>query len=216
VGGIVGVADVQGDIFLPDGEHRALVQHLRAQVTQLTQLAVGDAADGFGVLHDAGIGHQDTGHVRPVLIYVGVQRRRCQRAGDVAAAAGQGHHPAVGHSPVEAGDHHPLAVRRLPQRLIAGFLIHRAVKLEPQPQRRVQKGIAQILRHQPGGEIFAARGQILLVRFTAAHPLPQSVELRRQIEGQAAVVGDLLIPLADQGENFLAADAVFQVGAAQI
>ena len=95
-------------------------------------------------------------------------------------------------------------------------MIHGAVKLELQPQRRVQKGIAQIVRHQPCGEVFAPGGQILLIRLTGAHPLPQGVELRIQVDGQAAVVGDLLIPLADQIENFLAADAVFQVSAAQI
>ena len=192
------------------------MQYLRAQIAELTQLAVRHAADGCGVFHDAGIGHQDAGHVRPVLVHIRVQGRRRQRAGDVAAAPGQGHHPAIGHGTVEAGDHHPLAVRCLPQRLIAGILIHSAVKLEPQPQRRVQEGIAQILRHQPGGEILAPGGQILLVRLAGGHPLPQGVELPVQVQVQAAVVGDLLIPPADQGEDLLAADAVFQVGAAQI
>ena len=216
VGGIVGVADVQGDILLPYREHRALMKHLRAQIAQLPQLAVCHPANGRRVLHDAGVRHQDAGHVCPVLVHVGVQRRRRQRAGDIAAAPGQSHHSAVRHGAVETGDHHPLAVRRLAQGLIAGLLIHGAVKLELQPQGRVQKGIAQILRHQPGGEVLPPGGQILLIRLAGAHPLPQGVKLPVQVQSQPAVIGDLLIPLADQGKDLLTADAVFQVGAAQI
>ena len=172
--------------------------------------------NGLRVLYDTGIRHQDAGYVCPVLVYVGVQRRRRQRAGDIAAASGQGHHSAVRHGAIEAGNHYPLAVCRLAQGLIAGLLIHSAVKLELQPQRRVQKGIAQILRHQPGGEVLTPGGQILLIRLAGAHPLPQGIELSIQVQSQPAVIGDLLIPLADQGKDLLAADAVFQVGAAQI
>ena len=52
------------------------MQHLRAAVGKLAQLAVGRALDGARMIDDAGIGHQDAGDIRPVFIDIRIQRRR--------------------------------------------------------------------------------------------------------------------------------------------
>ncbi len=58
---------------------------------------------GRGSFDDLGVGHEEAGHVRPVLVHIRVERGRGQRAGDVAAAAGEGLDRAVGHDAVKAG-----------------------------------------------------------------------------------------------------------------
>ena len=120
------------------------MEHLRSDIAELPQLGVGDALDGAGVLHDFGVGHKEAGDVGPVLVDVGVQRRRRQSAGDVAAAAGEGLDAAVGHGTVEAGDHHPAAGGSAAQGLVAGGLIHGTVQPEAKPADAVQKIVAQI------------------------------------------------------------------------
>ena len=191
------------------------MKHLRADVAQLAQLRVGDALDGARVGHDLGIGHQEAGHVRPVLVHVGVQRRRRQRAGDVAAAAGEGVDAAVGQHAVEAGDDHPAAGGRPLQGLIADLLIHGAVHAEVQPHGAVQKIKAQIVGHEPRREVFAPAHQ-LVGGDALVHLLAQGVELLLQRGGQSQLVPDLQIAAAHHVEHRVAAAAVLQVGVAQI
>ena len=138
IGGI-GVADVQGDILLPDGEDGALVEHLSAGVAQLPQLVIGHLGDGLGVLHDPGVRHEDAADVRPVLVDLRVQCRRRQSPGDVAAAPAEGADAPVGHEAVEAGDHRAQATNLPPEGLVGGFLVHGAVKIELHPVRRIDE-----------------------------------------------------------------------------
>ena len=191
------------------------MEHLRADVAQLTQLGVGNALDGPRIGYDLGVGHQEAGHVRPVLIHVGVQRRRRQRTGDVAAAPAEGVDAAVRQHAVEAGNDHLPPAGRMDQSLIAGLLVHRAVHAEVQPQAAVQKVKAQAVGHDPGGEILAPAHQ-LIGGDALVHLGAQGVEFRLQRRGQPQLVPDLQIPAAYHIEYTVAADAVLQVGVAQI
>lgn len=86
---LVRIADVERDILLAHREDRHFMQHLRAAVGKLAQLAVGRALDGARMIDDAGIGHQNAGDIRPVFVDIRIQRRRGQRTRDIRAAARQ-------------------------------------------------------------------------------------------------------------------------------
>ena len=191
------------------------MEHLRSDIAELPQLGVGDALDGAGVLHDLGVGHEEAGDVSPVFVDVGVQRRRRQSAGDVAAAPGKGLDRAVRHGAVKARNHYPAAADRVTQRLIGSFLIHRAVQLEFQPQFAVQKVIAQIICHQPGGEILAPAHQLILTDALVHFPA-QRLKFRLQIGFQFQLVPDVQIPPPNHVEHVVAGYAVFQMRIAQI
>lgn len=77
----VRVADVQGNAFFLDRQNGFLVQHRSAHKRHFAQLGVGDAGNGPGILHNARIGHQYAGNVRPVFVYVRVHRGCGERAG---------------------------------------------------------------------------------------------------------------------------------------
>ena len=191
------------------------MEHLSADVAQLAELGVGDALDGTGIIYDLGVGHKEAGDIRPVFVDIGIQRRRRQRAGDVAAAAGEGVDAAVGHDAVEAGDDHPAAGGRPAEVLVALVLIYRAVQPELQPQGAVQKVKAQVVSHEPGGKILAP-GHQLIGADALFHFGAERVELLLQRSGQMQGVPDLQIAAADHIEHAVAADAVLQVGVAQV
>ena len=213
--GLVGVADVQRDILLPNGEDGPLMEHLRADVAQLPQLRVGDALDGQRITDDPGIGHEEAGHIRPVFIYIRVQRRRRQRAGDVAAAPGEGLDGPVGHGAVKAGDHDPSAGGRTGEGFIAGLLVHGAVQIEFQPQLTVQKVVPQIVCHELRGKVLAPAHQLVLAD-ALVHFAAQSVKLRLQIGLQPQVVPNFHVAGADHIKHIVAGHAVFQMRMAQI
>ena len=213
--GLVGVADVQRNVLLAHREDGALMQHLRADIAQLAKLGIGDALNGLGIGHDFGIGHQETGHIRPVFVHIGVQRGGGQRAGNIAAAAGEGLDGAVGHGAVEAGNDHLASLCRVPQGLIGGLLIHAAVQLEFQPQLAVQKGKAQIGGHQLGGKILAAGYQFVLGN-ALVHLPAQCGKLALQIHIQMQLITDGGIAIHDHLIDAVTANAVFQMRMTQI
>ena len=130
-------------------------------------------------------------------------------------SAGEGTDAPVGHHAVEAGNDHAAVARGAAQRLVGRVGIHRAVEAELHPLGGVEELVAEVLGHQPRGEVFAARGQLVL--FDALlHLRPQGVEVGIQVELQTAVVRDLEIARADHVENFLAAHAVFDVRGAEV
>ena len=211
----VRVADVQGNAFFLDRQNGFLVQHRSAHERHLAQLGVGDAGNGPGILHNARIGHQYAGNVRPVFVYVRVHRGCGERAGDVAAAAGEGADLAVGRHAVKAGDDDAAPVGQALQRGIGRLLVDRPVELEAHPQLRVQKRVAEVVRHEQGGEIFAARHELLL-RDAGAHLLAQHGELGLDVHVQAALVADGDVAIGDHLEDGVAAHAVLQVRVAQV
>ena len=152
-----------------------------AGIAQLPQLVVGHLGDGHGVIHQTGVGHQDTGNVGPVLINGGSQRRGGQGAGDIAAAPGEGADLAVRHLAVEAGDHGAVTLEMDVQRFVGGLLIHGAVETEPDPVRGINELEAQVGCHQLGGEIFAPADQLLPGDLLRVHALLQRLPLRLHV-----------------------------------
>ena len=143
---------------------------------------------------------------RPEEVFVNVAERRAAQADGCRNIE-----HAVGHGPVEAGDHHPAAGGGAAQGLVAGGLIHGTVQPEAEPADAVQKIVAQIVRHEAGGEVLAPAHQLVLTDATV-HFLPQGGELRLQRCGQVQLVPDGEIAAADHVEHGVAADAVLQVG----
>ena len=84
--GAVGVADVDGDARLADGEHRVLVEDGRAHVAELPELGIGDVVDDLGGIHHPGVRGQHAGNVRPVLVEVSPHGLGDDGARDVRAA----------------------------------------------------------------------------------------------------------------------------------
>src|SRR5690606_30088955 len=83
---------------------RLVVQDAGAHVGELAELTVGDDVDRPGVVYDPGVGHEQAGDVRPVLVGRCADAAGDDGARDVAAAAGKGLHLAVGPGAVEPGD----------------------------------------------------------------------------------------------------------------
>ena len=100
--GMVRVADIGRNARNAHREDRVLMQHARAHIGKFAQLAIGDIANRFRIAHNARIGHQTAGNVRPVFIHVGLNRARNNRARDIAAAAGKGFDVAVRIASVKA------------------------------------------------------------------------------------------------------------------
>ena len=214
---VVGVADVDGDVLFPHRENGILVKHLRAGIAQLPKLVVGDFRDSLRIVHDPGVGHEDAGHVRPVLVHVRVQRRRRQRAGDIAAAPGEGMDGAVGHGAVESGDHRAVAKQHLiAQRLVGHLPVHGAVHVEHYPVCRVHELEAEVGRHQFGGEILAPADQLLLGHVLRVDALFQSLQLRLQRQVKPQLIPDVQIAGRDHVKNAAAVHAVLDMGIAQI
>ena len=159
----VGVADVGGDARPVDGKYAVLVEHGRAHIAQLPQLPVGDVADGPGVGHDVGVGHQETVHVRPVFIHFGIGGTGHDGAGNVAAAPGEGVDFAIADTAVETGDHglrHGFQL--LGHHIVGALAVKGAVVVEKHQIFRIQKGKAQIVRQQQTVEILAPAGAEIL------------------------------------------------------
>ena len=121
----------------------------------------------------------------------------------------------VGHHAVEARDDDPAVLGEGAQRLVGRILIDGAVELELDPAGRVDKLIAKVLGHQPCGEVFAARGELILAD-AIFHLVPQRVELFVEADVQATFGDDLVVAVADHGEDVLARNAVLDVRGAEI
>ena len=215
VGGIVGIADIERDVLFCHREDRVLMQDLRTEIAELAELGIGHAGDRFGVFHDPGVRHQNAGDVGPVLIDLRVQSRSSQSAGDIGASAGEGADVAVRSETVEAGNYDFSPLRKPLQRSIGKLLIDGAVHAEPQPFGGVHKIEAQIIGHQPGGEILAARGQSVLGNIVL-QAVPDPRKLRFQIGRKAQIVPDLQIAGADHREYGVAGDPVAHMGMAEV
>ena len=167
------------------------MEHGGAHEGQLPQLSVGDTADGLGVLHNAGVRHQDAGHVRPVFVHVGIDGRRGQGAADVAAAPGHHLNAAIGQAAIETGDHDTAVL------LIGSFdggvslfPVHLTVIGEKYAVRRVHKLIAKVIGHEPGGQVLTT-GHQLIGGHILAEALLQLGHLRPHIEAKVQLVPDL-------------------------
>ena len=129
--GAVRIPDVDRNALFPHRENRVLVHDTRAHVGELAELLVGDGLNDRGILDNVGICAEETGHIRPVLIEVGVNRARNDRARDIRAAAAEGRDAAVFLAPVKARDDRAVIVlQSLGDRTLGLLRIQRSVVVE--------------------------------------------------------------------------------------
>ena len=182
------------------GENRILVQHGRAHIRQLAQLAVGDELDRLRFADDARVGHQEARHVGPVLVQVGHHGARDDGAGDVRAAARKGFDRAVRQRAVKAGDDRVPRLREpLAHHAVGAVAVEHAVCVEEHDLGGVDERIAEIEGQQDAVEVLAAAGRVI-PRAAAAQVLLNGGERLVQRHGQSQPAADLLVPLADGGQ----------------
>ena len=145
----VGVPDVDGDACRPNRENGVLMQHSGAHVGQLPQLLVGNGGDHLRVIDHSGIGDQEAGYIRPVLVNVRLDRPGKDGAGHIGAAPGEGAHMTVSGCPVKARQHHPIhAGKPLPQQGNGFIQLEGAVLVKADYLCRIQEGVSQVICQQ--------------------------------------------------------------------
>ena len=179
------------------GEHGVLVQDGGSHVAQLPQLLVGDGGNLPGIFHNAGVGHEEAGHIRPVFIHVRARSPGHDGAGDVAAAAAEGMHLAVGLGAIEAGHYGGLAVRKGGgHQGLGGLAVEIALFVKAHGLRRVQEPPAQIVRQEHAVEILAPAGAVVGA-FAPANARAYLVQGRGDVRLQVQRMGNVHIPGAD-------------------
>ena len=191
------------------------MQHLRAHVAQFAQLVIGDALDGVGVFDYARVCHEYAGNIRPVFVDVRSERRRGKRTRYVAAAAGENADAAVGHCAVKAGGDDFSACGEALKLRIGALGVDAAVKGKLQPQLRVEKIIAEEVRHQKRREIFSARDELVL-GYAAFDLAAQRREPCVNVNAELKLRAYLAVTLRYHLKHRIAAHAVFLVRMAQI
>ena len=118
----VSVADMNGDSFLSHRENGILVEYAGPHIGQLSQLLVGHRLNDLRIIHDSGIRHQESGHVRPVLVEIGVDGPGYNGTGDIGTASGKGVDLSVPSGAVKPGNHRPLHMGQALGQLLVGLL----------------------------------------------------------------------------------------------
>ena len=214
--GAVSIADIKGNVLLLNRQNRLLMQHGRAHVGQLTQLLIGNIRNGARLFDHLGISHQDARYVRPVLIDIRIQRVGHDCAGNVTAAARHHMDSAIGHYAVKAGHDEARGMHRaLCDSGIGFFVVNLPIVIEKYALGRIDKAKAQMFAHQPGGQVFAARNQIIhrdiLIELAA-----QLFKLTFQIIVQPQLIADAVVALLDHGKDILMRHAVIDMRMGQI
>lgn len=157
---VVGVFDLRGNARHAHGEDAFLVQNRRAHVAQLAQLLIRHFPNAARVRHDARVGHQEAGNVCPVLIKLRVNRARDDRAGNIAAAAGERAHLAIREGAVKARNDRALVLFQLrAQHLVRPFRGEHAPPVEADELARVDEIPAETVRQQPPAQVLAPAGR---------------------------------------------------------
>ena len=81
--GFIGVSDVDWNTFLAYREDCILMENAGSHIGKLTKLPVCNRFDWHRILHEARIGHQESGHIGPVFVDIGVNGLRYNGACDV-------------------------------------------------------------------------------------------------------------------------------------
>ena len=212
---LVSIAYVEGNVLLPHGENRPLVQHLCADIAKLPQFAVCKPVYMLRIFNYARIRHKYARNISPVFVYVRVKRRRRQRARHVAAAAREREYAPAGGNAVKAGYYRPPVGCNAPERGVACFFIYAAVQRECEPQLCVNKVIAQCVRQQPCGKVFAAAYKFILT-YAVLHALPQRVKFGLERGIKPKLVPNVQIPLLHLLKYVHAGYTVFDVSIAKV
>ncbi len=180
---------MDGNPRLPHREDRLVVQHRRAHVGELAELAVGQHLDGARVVDDARVGHQQARDVGPVLVDIGTGAASHDGPGDVGASAGEGLDRAVRQRSVEAGDHgaggtcQPIA-----DGLLGPLGVEAALGIEVDDVGRIHEFVAQQIRHDEPVQVLAAAGRVVLAG-TRRELLADLVQVGVQVQAEAQIRG---------------------------
>ena len=85
----VGIPDIDGDTFLAHRENGVLVKNAGSHVGKFPQFLVCNGLNDFRILHDSGVCHQNTRHIRPVLVHIRVDGLGHDRARNIGTASGK-------------------------------------------------------------------------------------------------------------------------------
>lgn len=160
------------------------MQHARAHIGKFAQLAIGDIANRFRVAHNARVGHQTAGNVRPVFIHVGLNRARNNRARDIAAAAGKGFDVAVRIASVKARHNRALMPGQQRAELFLCLIaVQPPLFVKENALLRIDEIPAEIICQQNAVEVFAPAGGVIRARAelnVAAHFIQIPIQINRQ------------------------------------
>ena len=160
--GTVGVQNVNRDALHPDREDGIFMQNAGAHVGELPEFPVGDGIDGDRIFHNAGVGDQETGHIRPVFIDIRMHGAGHDGTGDVGTAAGEGVDGAVGKRTVEArNDGSVQTLQPVGQLLIGFFREEGAVFIEEDHLSGVDKFTVKVAGHDDAVQVFSAGGGVV-------------------------------------------------------
>ena len=200
---VVGVADVGGNTRLVHGEHGVLMQDGRAHIGQFTQLLVSDGADFARMRHNARVSHQETRHVRPVLVHAGFDRAGDNRARDIRAAARERLNCAVRIAAIEARHDRRHAVGQLLRhQRVRRLRVKRAVRRELDRFRRVHEPPAHEIRQQQAVQVLAAGGAVIRV-CPRVNLFVHFVQRRAQIHMQTEFLRNVHVARGDQVKRIL-------------
>ena len=200
-GRVEGVADVDGDVLLSDGEDRLGMQHVCAHVGKLAQLLVRDLVDDARAFHNARIGGHKAVDVRPILIYRRVYCARDDGTGDVRTAPAERVYAARRVRAVKAGNDRLGRTRKALRRPLVGlFGFEHAVVVKDDDLGGVDKLAAELFGKHDRAEIFAS-ARAIVDRVCRGHLLFDLVENGLDVEIKPEILDDLDISLPDLRER---------------
>ena len=190
----VGVADIDRNACGTYRKDRCFMQYRCTHIGQLPQFGIGDRANHCRIVHNAGVCHQETGNVCPVLVQRSLYRTGYDRTGHVAAAAGERLDIAVCSAAIEARNYSMFqCAKAFPQNGFSLFIVQAAVRLEKDHFSSIYKGEAQICSNDFPVQVFAAACGIVLAG-TLLEVCCDFLELIVQRKGHAQTGDNIVIP----------------------
>lgn len=212
---IIGVADIQRNIRLANWKNTGLVQDLRSHIAKLPQLVIGDALDGAGIFHNAGIRHKNTGNIGPVFVYIGPQCRCRQSTGHITSATAEHLNMAIRHDAVKTWNDYAAVFCYAAKRFVGMLPVNLAIEGKLEPFGGIEKIKAEVFRHKAGSEIFAAGDQLILAD-ALLHLFIKGQKLFIDISRKATIGHNGTIALHHHAEYPFGADAVLKMGIAKV
>ena len=138
------------------------MEHGGPHIGEFPKLPVCHLPDRPWIRDDARVGHQKTGDIRPVLVYIGPDRPGHDRAGDVGSAPRKGPDIPIAVSAVESGDHErPVILESFAQSLVRSS-VEPSVRGEQDAVRRIHKCRSQKGSDDPSAQVLpSGRGEVL-------------------------------------------------------
>ncbi len=139
------------------------MKHCRSHIGKLPQLPVRNGLNPFRPVNDPGIRHQETGDIRPVLIYICVHCPGYDRAGNIGPAPGKCPDTSVRPGAIKAGNDSSLCLcQTFFQQFIRLLRQKGTILIKSDDFRRIDKGIVQIPGHNNTVQILSPGSCIFL------------------------------------------------------